>query len=190
MPAMSPGRRNCGQRTGTLPGCFRPGENLSDYVTHFVHSGELGPNGRATSQWEALLQSECKKERRPSYLYHLPRSPQFAPCRTACQLFRSRCLTCHGAPVFVTKHHPDQPDCSSCHMPREKSGDVAHEQVTDHRIQRRAGAVFRADAAHRRPDPGGRRNTKRPRPRAGLFPDGKPWGSGSGSSRDDVAATG
>jgi predicted CXXCH cytochrome family protein len=117
---------------------FVPGENLSDYVTHFVHSGELGPNGRATSQWEALLQSECKRksgDRLTCTTCHEPHHSPSAEQRVA--YFRSRCLTCHGAPAFVAKHHPDQLDCSSCHMPREKSGDVAHEQVTDHRIQRR-----------------------------------------------------
>jgi predicted CXXCH cytochrome family protein len=118
---------------------FVPGENLSDYVTHFVHSGELGPNGRATSQWEALLQSECKRksgDRLTCTTCHDPHNSP--PAKQRVSYFRSRCLTCHGAPAFVTRHHPDQPDCSRCHMPREKSGDVAHEQVTDHRIQRLA----------------------------------------------------
>jgi predicted CXXCH cytochrome family protein len=116
---------------------FVPGENLSDYVTHFVHSGELGPNGRATSQWEALLQSECKRksgDRLTCTTCHDPHNSP--PAEQRVSYFRSRCLTCHAAPAFVTRHHPDQPDCSRCHMPREKSGDVAHEQVTDHRIQR------------------------------------------------------
>jgi predicted CXXCH cytochrome family protein len=118
---------------------FVPGENLSDYVTHFVHSGELGPNGRATSQWEALSQSECKRksgDRLTCTTCHDPHNSP--PAEQRVSYFRSRCLTCHGAPAFVSRHHPDQPDCSQCHMPREKSGDVAHEQVTDHRIQRRA----------------------------------------------------
>jgi predicted CXXCH cytochrome family protein len=117
---------------------FLPGENLTDYVTHFVHSGELGPEGRATSQWEALLQSECKKksgDRLTCTTCHDPHTSPTAEQRVA--WFRGRCLTCHGEPAFVSKHHPDEPNCSGCHMPREKSGDVAHEQVTDHRIQRR-----------------------------------------------------
>jgi tetratricopeptide (TPR) repeat protein len=117
---------------------FVPGEDLSDYVAHFVHAGELGPNGRATSQWEALLQSECKwksGDRLTCTTCHDPHSSP--PIEQRVSYFRSRCLTCHGAPSFVGKHHPDQQDCSECHMPREKTGDVAHEQVTDHRIQRR-----------------------------------------------------
>jgi hypothetical protein len=117
---------------------FLSGEDLSDYVTHFVHAGELGPAGRATSQWEALLQSECKRksgDRLTCTTCHDPHSSPPAGQRVS--YFRGRCLTCHGAPSFVSKHHPDQPDCSQCHMPREKTGDVAHEQLTDHRIQRR-----------------------------------------------------
>jgi tetratricopeptide (TPR) repeat protein len=119
---------------------FVPGDNLSDYVTHFVHSGELGPNGRATSQWEALLQSACKQksgDRLTCITCHDPHASP--PAEQRVSYFRSRCLTCHGAPAFVSKHHPDTPDCAGCHMPREKSVDVAHEQVTDHRIQRRPG---------------------------------------------------
>jgi predicted CXXCH cytochrome family protein len=135
-----------GETTVNVPGhslaAFVPGENLSDYVTHFVHSGELGPDGRATSQWEALLQSECKRksgDRLTCTTCHDPHASPSAEQRVA--YFRSRCLTCHGAPAFVSKHHPDQPDCSSCHMPREKTGDVAHEQVTDHRIPRRPAST-------------------------------------------------
>ena len=128
---------------------FLPGEDLSDYVTHFVHAGELGPQGRATSQWEALLQSECKRksgDRLTCTTCHAPHSSPAAEQRVS--YFRSRCLTCHGAPSFVSKHHPDQPNCSGCHMPREKSGDVAHEQVTDHRIQRRPTILLDQAAAH------------------------------------------
>lgn len=132
-----------GETVVNVPGrslsAFLPGEDLSDYVTHFVHAGELGPAGRATSQWEALLQSECKKksgDRLTCTTCHDPHSSPAGQQRVS--YFRSRCLTCHGAPDFVSKHHPERADCSGCHMPRETAGDVAHEQVTDHRIQRRS----------------------------------------------------
>jgi predicted CXXCH cytochrome family protein len=132
-----------GETAVNVPGSslssFLPGEDLSDYVTHFVHAGEVGPQGRATSQWEALLQSECKRmsgDRLTCTTCHDPHDSPSAEQRVS--YFRSRCLTCHGAPSFVSAHHPNEPDCSGCHMPREKTGDVAHEQVTDHRIQRRS----------------------------------------------------
>jgi predicted CXXCH cytochrome family protein len=118
---------------------FMPGEELSDYVTHFVRSGELGANRRATSQWEALLQSECKRksgDRLTCITCHDPHSPP-APGQKV-SYYRNKCLTCHGEASFVSKHHPREPDCTFCHMSREKTEDVAHEQVTDHRIQSRS----------------------------------------------------
>jgi hypothetical protein len=119
---------------------FVPGENLSDYVTHFVHAGELGPNGRATSQWEALLQSKCKQKSGDRLTCTTCHDPHVSPpVEQRVSYFRSRCLTCHGEAAFVSKHHPDEPDCTACHMPREKTADVAHEQLTDHRIQRGPG---------------------------------------------------
>jgi len=50
--------------------------------------------------------------------------------------YRTKCLACHGAGVFAFKHHPKQPDCAGCHMPQIPSTDVAHTEVTDHRILR------------------------------------------------------
>jgi tetratricopeptide (TPR) repeat protein len=44
---------------------------------------------------------------------------------------------CH-AQKFAEKHHAEQPDCISCHMPSTLSTDVTHTQVTDHRIPRHA----------------------------------------------------
>lgn len=125
-------------RLGRSLANFVPGEELSDHATYYVHSGELGANGRATSQWEALLQSECKRksgDRLTCTTCHDPHSSVSPEQRVA--YFRGKCLTCHGEASFVSKHHPDQPDCVACHMPREASKDVAHEQLTDHRIQRR-----------------------------------------------------
>lgn len=124
-------------RAGQSLADFMPGEELSDYVTHFVHAGELGANGRATSQWEALLQSECKRksgDRLTCTTCHDPHSSPIPEQRI--NYYRSKCLTCHGEASFVSEHHPHEPDCTSCHMPRKKAENVAHEQLTDHRIQR------------------------------------------------------
>ena len=48
-------------RLGHSLATYRPGESLFDSVAYFVHQGEVGPEGRATSQYEALLQSACKR---------------------------------------------------------------------------------------------------------------------------------
>jgi tetratricopeptide (TPR) repeat protein len=56
-----------------------------------------------------------------------------------CSLPHQKCLACHGN-HFAAKHHRTQLDCTRCHMPGVSSTDVAHTQVTDHRIPRRAEA--------------------------------------------------
>jgi Tfp pilus assembly protein PilF len=118
---------------------YRPGDRLFDSVAYFVHQGEIGPDGRATSQYEALLQSACKRasgDRLTCTTCHDPHASQTAvtPAERVVY-YRAKCLSCHTGAKFATEHHPEQQDCASCHMPRSKSEDVAHEQVTDHRIQ-------------------------------------------------------
>lgn len=49
--------------------------------------------------------------------------------------YRARCLTCHTGEAMATQHHPEQKDCTSCHMPRRATSDISHEQVTDHDIE-------------------------------------------------------
>ena len=120
---------------------YKPGDVLFDDVAYFVHQGEIGPTGRATSQWEALLQSACRRasgDRLTCTTCHDPHaSLSSATVSERAQYYRAKCLSCHTGAKFSASHHPEQPDCASCHMPRENSIDIAHEQVTDHRIQRR-----------------------------------------------------
>jgi predicted CXXCH cytochrome family protein len=117
---------------------FKPGDYLSEDVQFFVHAGEVGSNGRATSQWEALLQSACFRKsdgRLTCTTCHDPHSTPSPAERVG--YYRSRCLNCHNEPSFASRHHPDTQDCTTCHMAREKAEDIAHEQVTDHFIQKR-----------------------------------------------------
>lgn len=144
---------------------FRPGENIFDYASYFVRksqsgAGEMGPpvsDARATSQWEALLQSGCRRgagERLTCTSCHDPHSTASAvTVEQRAEFYRARCLVCHdpqsaGQAVAAAKpidrprdgfgatHHPENPDCTACHMPRASASDIAHEQVTDHRIPR------------------------------------------------------
>ncbi|HEV3151349.1 MAG TPA: multiheme c-type cytochrome [Acidobacteriaceae bacterium] len=126
-------------RLGHSLATYRPGESLFDSVAYFVHQGEVGPEGRATSQYEALLESACKRasgDTMTCTTCHDPHASETteAPAeRTA--YYRAKCLSCHTGAKYRTTHHPEQQDCATCHMPRSASEDIAHEQVTDHRIQ-------------------------------------------------------
>ena len=120
---------------------FRPGDSLFDFEQVFVYRTEKGSGGRATSQWEALLQSECKKksgERLTCTTCHDPHGSPSPADRVA--FYRQRCLACHHGQDFAARHHPETPDCTSCHMARADSSDIAHEQVTDHFIRKRLPA--------------------------------------------------
>lgn len=119
---------------------FHPGDDLAASVRFFVRDGEIGAAGRATSQWEALRQSACYRKsggRMSCVTCHNPHNVPAAADKVA--WYRSKCLACHESTGFALTHHPDQPDCVHCHMARERTEDVAHEQVTDHFIRKRPG---------------------------------------------------
>ncbi len=121
-------------KQGRRLGEFRPGDNLFDYAVFFEDGRKAGAAGRATSQWESLLESACKRasgDRLTCTTCHDPHSS--VPVEDRVAYYRSRCLSCHTG--LATGHHDENRDCTSCHMPREETADIAHEQVTDHRIQ-------------------------------------------------------
>ena len=115
---------------------FRPSDDLSDYIRYYVHADEGQPGLRAASQFEALAQSTCKKKSGPAMSCTSCHNPHRSPsAEKRVSFYREKCLACHAS--LSTKHHANQPDCTSCHMPANLSTDVAHTAVTDHRIQRR-----------------------------------------------------
>ena len=141
---------------------FRPGDDLSEYIRYYVHADAAQPGLRATSQFEALAQSACKKKSGAAMSCmscHDPHRPPSAEERVA--FYREKCLACHAG--LGTKHHANQPDCTSCHMPANLSSDVAHTEVTDHRIPRRpdSGPVLADATTQPSPSP----------PRLVPFPD-------------------
>jgi predicted CXXCH cytochrome family protein len=113
---------------------YRPGANLNDYVRYYVLVGNVPSTLRATSQFEALAQSVCKQKSGNAMTCtncHDPHQSVVPENRVA--FYRARCIACHGG-AFAAKHHAKQPDCAGCHMPHAPSADVAHTEVTDHRI--------------------------------------------------------
>ena len=116
---------------------YRAGENLSDYIRYFVlkRSQEFSSIS-AVSQVEALDQSQCKKKSGDAMSCTSCHDPHRSPsAEERVAYYRGKCVACHGVP-FADKHHTDHPDCVACHMPASPSADVAHTQVTDHRIPR------------------------------------------------------
>jgi hypothetical protein len=125
-----------------------------EYAQFFVYRGGGASGGRATSQWEALLASACKKKSGDRLTCTTCHDPHGGPSpwdRVA--FYRQRCLSCHGltgapggdfasssassfATSFASAHHPENPDCTACHMARAAASDIAHEQITDHFIRK------------------------------------------------------
>ncbi len=134
---------------------FRPGDSLGDYVRYFVLVGVQGAELGAVSQVEALLQSTCKKKSGDVMSCTSCHDPHQSPTtKDRVAYYRGKCLACHGV-TFGATHHGNRPDCTECHMPSLRSTDVAHTQVTDHRIPRRTqmSPQLLQDAATRRSAP-------------------------------------
>ena len=115
---------------------FQPGDKLSDFAVYFVRAAQAGGGGRASSQYEALLKSACKRASGDTLTCTTCHDPHSEPApaeRVA--FYRAKCLGCHSSPMMAA-HHPEQPDCATCHMPSRRTVDISHEQVTDHDIER------------------------------------------------------
>lgn len=113
---------------------YRPGADLGDDVHYYIYVDQESQEIRALGQSEALWQSVCKLksgDKMSCITCHDPHSTPAPEQRVA--FYRAKCLTCHEN-AFAAKHHVEQPDCASCHMPRTTTSNVAHTQATDHRI--------------------------------------------------------
>jgi predicted CXXCH cytochrome family protein len=129
------------ERAGRHAYDFRPGDVLSDYVRHYLLTSRAGNNLGAVSQVEALAQSKCKRASGDAMSCTSCHDPHRSPSAEEREAyFRQKCMACHKGMLNVDKHHPEQPDCTRCHMPALTS-DIAHTQVTDHRIPRRPQAA-------------------------------------------------
>jgi tetratricopeptide (TPR) repeat protein len=124
-------------RPGKSLAQFKAGDDLADFAVYFVRTHEAGDGRRATSQYEALLRSACKRASGDKLTCTTCHDPHFDPSPAErVKYFRSRCLACHTSPAMAT-HHPEQQDCAKCHMISRNTTDISHEQVTDHDIEAR-----------------------------------------------------
>lgn len=127
-------------RAGESLAAYRPGDDLARYVVYFVNASRAEGGGRATSQYEALLRSACKRasgDKLTCTTCHDPHGSPSAAERVG--FYRSKCLACHTGEKMAMEHHPEQQDCAVCHMPTRETTDVSHEQLTDHDIEARPG---------------------------------------------------
>jgi hypothetical protein len=124
------------ERAGRHAYDFKPGESLSEYIRYYIPAGAKVGGLGGVSQVEAMAESVCKKKSGDSMSCTSCHDPHYEPAaEEKVSYYRTKCLACHGAD-FGSRHHAAQPDCKSCHMPVSPSTDVAHTQVTDHRIPR------------------------------------------------------
>jgi hypothetical protein len=129
-------------RAGKSLAQFRAGDNLGDYAVYFVKTGAEAGGGRASSQYEALLRSACKRasgDKLTCTTCHDSHSSPGAEDRVS--YFRGKCLGCHTGVRMATEHHPEQQDCAVCHMPSRPTTDISHEQETDHNIEARPSSA-------------------------------------------------
>jgi tetratricopeptide (TPR) repeat protein len=73
---------------------------------------------------------------------HDPHYTPDAQHRTS--FYRNKCLACHSEPKFAATHHPENQDCTSCHMPTAAAANILHVAWTDHRILRVPNAAEEA----------------------------------------------
>lgn len=140
------------ERSGRSVDDFKPGDNISDFISYFVYDRE-GHSSRGVSEIEQFSQSRCKRmsgERMSCMNCH---DPHYSP-KPAEQpaYYRQKCLSCHAQPKYASAHHSENPDCTSCHMPKGKAQNVPHVAWTDHRIRREPD---RPELLDRTPAPSG-----------------------------------
>jgi hypothetical protein len=124
-------------RAGESLVSYQPGDDLARFVVYFVNTNHQEGGGRATSQYEALLKSACKRasgDKLSCMTCHDPHDSPAAAERVS--FYREKCLTCHTGQKMATEHHPEQQNCAACHMPTRETTDISHEQLTDHNIQK------------------------------------------------------
>jgi predicted CXXCH cytochrome family protein len=122
------------ERAGHSALDFKPGDHISDYLSYFVYSGE-GATKRGVSEVEQLSLSRCKRISGNAMSCMSCHDPHYTPRpQEQAAFYRKKCLSCHTGAAFATAHHAENPDCTSCHMPRTGAENIPHVAWTDHRI--------------------------------------------------------
>jgi predicted CXXCH cytochrome family protein len=124
------------ERAGHSALNYHPGDSISDYLAFYVYSGN-NLTARGVSEVEQFAQSACKRRSGDRMSCTSCHDPHFTPApEQRATFFRAKCLACHGQPQFVISHHPENADCTSCHMRHTGAENIPHVAWTDHRILR------------------------------------------------------
>ena len=125
------------ERAGRSALNYRPGESIFDYLSYYVQAG-AGLTARGVSEVEQLNRSTCKRMSgdRKCHVQAVMIRTTHAGCGAPHWHFSaSKC----SSPVtasrhLASKHHPENQDCTSCHMGRTGAANIPHVAWTDHRI--------------------------------------------------------
>ena len=124
------------ERAGHTALDYRPGAPISKYLAYYIKAG-ANLTTRGVSEVEQLSQSMCKRMSGDKMSCSSCHDPHYTPgTEERITFFRGKCLACHSEPNFASQHHPENPDCTSCHMPRLGAANILHVAWTDHRILR------------------------------------------------------
>lgn len=129
-------------RSGRSALDYRPGDSISSYLAFYVRGG-ANLTDRAVSEVEQLSQSTCKRASGDRMSCMSCHDPHYAPdAAERAAFFRGKCLACHNQPGFAATHHPENQDCTGCHMPRTGARNILHVAWTDHRIRKQPGNMI------------------------------------------------
>lgn len=124
------------ERAGRSAIDFKPGDAISDYLSYFVFEGK-DMTRRGVSEVEQLSLSKCKRTSGNKMSCTSCHDPHYTPGPAdRAAFYRRKCLACHSEAAFAARHHPEKPDCTSCHMPRSGAENIPHVSWTDHRIRK------------------------------------------------------
>jgi tetratricopeptide (TPR) repeat protein len=120
---------------------FKPGDRIGDYLSYFVFSSDQ-LTSRGVSEIEQLSFSKCKRVSGDRMTCMNCHDPHYSPpAAEKARFYRNKCLACHSQPKFSDSHFSENPDCTSCHMPKGTAEKLPHIAWTDHRIRRNAAAA-------------------------------------------------
>ena len=123
------------QRHGRAPFSYAAGEPLGDFRMEFDRAPGSNTTVEIAGGAYRFRQSQCFAKSGGKLRCTTCHNPHDIPRGEAALAGYNRvCASCHTAP------HRAGENCVGCHMPKTRTDDAVHVVLTDHRIQRVAGA--------------------------------------------------